>query len=156
MKKETEKKIRILGRIFFGIYICILVYFMFFSEEWGRKIFGGEYHYNLVPFREISRYLHYWRKIGGWRVLWNLAGNIIGFIPFGSLLPILREKKLGFFKVFLLSFELSLLIEISQLVLRTGSCDVDDLILNTLGGCIGYFIYYYMKRMKENYFEKKV
>lgn len=156
MKKETEKKIRILSRIFFGIYILVLVYFMFFSEEWGRKIFGGEYHYNLVPFREISRYLHYWRQIGGWRVLWNLAGNVVGFIPFGMLLPTLREKRIGFFKVFLLSFELSLLIEVSQLVLRTGSCDVDDLILNTLGGCIGYIINSGIRHMKEKHFEKKV
>lgn len=156
MKKEMEKKLRILGRVFFGIYIVMLIYFMFFSEEWGREIFGGEYHYNLVPFQEISRYLHYWRKIGVLRALLNLAGNVVGFIPFGMLLPTIREKKIGFFKVFLLSFELSLLIEISQLLLRTGSCDVDDLILNTLGGCIGYGIYWFIECMKENYFEKKV
>ena len=37
--------------------------------------------------------------------------------------------------------ELSLFIELSQLVLQAGSCDVDDLMLNTLGGCLGYALH---------------
>ncbi len=37
----------------------------------------------------------------------------------------------------LISFEMSLLVELIQLVTRVGSCDVDDMILNTLGGMIG-------------------
>ena len=35
---------------------------------------------------------------------------------------------------------MSLLVEILQIVLRVGSFDVDDLILNTLGGIIGYLL----------------
>ena len=31
--------------------------------------------------------------------------------------------------------------ELSQLVLQAGSCDVDDLMLNTLGGCLGYALH---------------
>ena len=38
---------------------------------------------------------------------------------------------------------------VSQLILRVGSCDVDDMILNTLGGCIGYGIYRLVFRKKE-------
>ena len=41
----------------------------------------------------------------------------------------------------LFSLELSLFIELSQLVLQAGSCDVDDLMLNTLGGCLGYALH---------------
>lgn len=141
VKKETEELVRRLSRFCFGLYLLLLVYFMFFSEEWGRSILGGDYRYNLVPFREIRRYLQYYRQIGGMRALLNLAGNVIGFLPFGALLPVLKEKKTGFWKVTLLSFELSLFIEVSQLVLRAGSCDVDDVILNTLGGCMGFCLY---------------
>ncbi len=141
MKKETETYVRLLSRIFFVLYLLLLVYLMFFAEDWGRSMLEGDYRYNLVPFREIRRYLVYHRQIGPWRVFWNLAGNVIGFIPYGALLPAIREKRMGFLKTALLSFELTLLIEVSQLILRVGSCDVDDMILNTLGGCIGYGVY---------------
>lgn len=156
MKKETEELVRLWSRFFFVLYILLLIYFMFFSEEWGRSLFGGDYSYNLVPFREIRRYLHYWQRIGGWRVIWNLAGNVIGFIPFGALVQIVRKKQVGFWKTMLLSLELSLLIEVSQLVLQAGSCDVDDLLLNTLGGCIGYGIYRLCRWIKEKKIETKV
>ncbi|MDO4260650.1 MAG: VanZ family protein [Eubacteriales bacterium] len=138
MEKETGKLVRLWSRFFFGLYILLLIYFMFFSEEWGRSIFGGDYRYNLVPFREIRRYLQYGHLIGCWRVMLNLGGNVVGFMPFGALLPAVRRKPTGFWRAAFFSMELSLLIELSQLVLQAGSCDVDDLLLNTLGGCIGY------------------
>lgn len=141
MKRETEKYVRLAIRIVFVLYLSLLIYLMFFAEEWGRSMLEGDYKYNLVPFREIRRYLTYFRQIGIWNVLWNLIGNVIGFIPYGAMLPALGEKTMGFWKVALLSFELTLFIELTQLILRVGSCDVDDMILNTLGGCIGYGVY---------------
>lgn len=155
VKKETEVFVRHASRFFFGLYLLLLVYLMFFAEEWGRSMLEGDYRYNLIPFHEIRRYLKYCRQIGQWRVIWNLAGNVIGFVPFGALLPVLREKKMGFWKVFLLSFDLTLIIEVSQLVLRVGSCDVDDMILNTLGGCIGYGLYRAAVFLKEINVEKE-
>lgn len=155
MKKETERSVRRWSRFCFGLYLLLLVYFMFFSEEWGRSMLGGDYRYNLVPFQEICRYLQYHDQIGGVRVFLNLAGNVIGFLPFGALVPVLREKKTGFWKVALLSLELSLFIEISQLILQAGSCDVDDVILNTLGGCIGYGLYWILARIKEKHVKEK-
>ncbi len=154
VKKRTGKLTRLVSRFFFGLYLLLLVYLMFFAEDWGRSMLGGDYHYNLVPFREIRRYLRYYAQIGKWRTVWNLAGNIIGFVPFGALLPALGERKMGFWKVALLSFELTLVIEVSQLVLRVGSCDIDDMILNTLGGCIGYGLYRAMLLLKEINVEK--
>ena len=41
----------------------------------------------------------------------------------------------------LYSFELSLLVELLQLVFKVGSFDVDDLLLNTIGGLLGYLVY---------------
>ena len=141
MKRESEKYVRLTIRIFFVLYLSLLVYLMFFAEEWGRSMLEGDYKYNLVPFREIWRYLTYHKQIGIWNVLWNLVGNVVGFIPYGAMLPALFKKTMGFCNVALLSFELTLFIELTQLILRVGSCDVDDMILNTLGGCIGYGVY---------------
>lgn len=155
MKKETEKYVRLISRVFFGLYLLLLIYLMFFAEEWGRSMLEGDYRYNLTPFREISRYLKFYRQIGAGRVFWNLFGNVLGFIPYGALLPAIRRKRMGFLKTALLSFELTLFIEVSQLILRVGSCDVDDMILNTLGGCIGYGVYrlVFQKRGKGQYEE---
>lgn len=157
MKRETGEIVRLASRFFFGLYLLVLVYLMLFAEEWGRSMLAGDFRYNLTPFHEIRRYLKYHRQIGIWLVLWNLAGNVVGFIPFGALLPGMGKKRMGFWKTALVSFELTLLIEVSQLALRVGSCDVDDMILNTLGGCIGYGLFWLVALLKgKKVGEKKI
>jgi glycopeptide antibiotics resistance protein len=69
----------------------------------------------------------------------NLAGNIIGFSPFGIILPLLSKRFQKLSRVTLATFFLSLTFELIQLIFEFGSFDVDDLILNTIGGIIGYF-----------------
>lgn len=56
-----------------------------FLRGMGPVDLRGDYRYNLVPFREIRRYLKYRGTIGSWRVFLNLAGNVVGFMPFGSV-----------------------------------------------------------------------
>lgn len=101
-----------------------------------------DYHYNLVLFREIRRFLKYRHLLGTGAVLINVAGNVAVFIPLGLALPVLFEKIHSFGQVFILSFAISLLAETMQLLLRVGCFDVDDLLLNTIGGCLGYAIYW--------------
>lgn len=154
MKKESKRKIRIISWIFFIIYLFMMVYFLFFSEKMGR-IAGTNYRYNLIPFMEIKRYLHYRDKIGNINVLINLLGNVLCFVPFGFVIPILTSKQ-TLFRMFCLSMLASVLVELLQLISMLGSCDVDDIILNTLGGVIGYILFvigrgivrYYGKRQK--------
>lgn len=158
MKRGTEEQIQYWSRILFGLYLILLVYFLLFSEEWGRTFLDGEYRYNLIPFQEIQRYILYRKQIGGFRVALNLGGNVVGFLPFGALLPVIFQKKKGFIRTALSAFELSLLIELIQLVCKVGSCDVDDILLNTLGGCIGYGICWSIqihRRSKEHVEEKE-
>jgi glycopeptide antibiotics resistance protein len=93
---------------------------------------------NFVPFKTIYFYL-FLADINLSIRIENLAGNIIGFIPFGVILPLLSKRVFKFNTVILLTFCLSLTYEVLQLVFEFGSFDVDDLILNTLGGILGYF-----------------
>lgn len=123
------------------IYLACLIYFMFFSESYGRTAVHRDYHYNLVLFREIRRFIRYRHVVGTMAVLINVAGNVAVFIPLGFALPILFERIHSFVQVLILSFSISLLAETMQLVLRVGCFDVDDLLLNTIGGCIGYAVY---------------
>lgn len=144
--KDAKKIIRILAWCFFVVYLVALVYFLFFSEQLGR-VPSDEYKYSLVPFKEIRRYITYWRAIGGYYVLLNLLGNVVCFVPFGFVLPVISKNQRKFWKILFLSFLTSLLVELIQLVSKVGSCDVDDMLLNTLGGIIGYVLFHFFHRI---------
>lgn len=141
MKNKSGKLIKVLAWIIFTIYIIILFYFMFFSERYGRTIIHNDYNYNLELFKEIKRFWNYREVLGMESVVLNLGGNVVGFIPFGIMIPFLSKKRRNFFLVTILTLEFSLLIEVTQLITKAGSFDVDDLLLNTLGGSIGYMVF---------------
>lgn len=131
-------------------------YFLFFAEIMGRTNLTRSYHYNLVPFLEIRRFIIYRKKLGMMAVMINLLGNVVAFLPFGFFLPTLSQKNRSFFYVTLVSFDFSLLIECIQLLSKVGSFDVDDMILNTLGGSLGFLCFMVAKKwMKKNEEKKK-
>jgi glycopeptide antibiotics resistance protein len=65
-------------------------------------------------------------------------------MPFGMLMPRLSERANNWFFVTVLAFGLSLVVEVIQLIGRFGCFDVDDLLLNTIGGLLGYLIFLVM------------
>ena len=139
MRKQHKRRIRILGWILFLAYLTLLIYFLFFAEGYGRQQAGtGEYRYNLIPFAEIRRFWVYRKQVGLMAAFLNLGGNVVGFMPFGFLLPVLSEKMRRFWVTVPLGFSLSLSVECVQLAAKVGSFDVDDIILNTLGVILGY------------------
>lgn len=143
MKKEKKGRYHVL----FALYLALLIYFLFFAESF-RESTPDYYRYNLIPFQEIMRYLRYYHSIGIGRVCLNLLGNIIGFAPFGFFLPCISNRKLNFGAVTLFSMEFSITVEVIQLITRVGCCDVDDVILNTLGGMLGYLCYWIWRKYK--------
>lgn len=118
------------------LYLAILLYFLLIAER-GFSL-GG---YNVIPFAEIRRYLKYRNMLGTRLVLLNLGGNILGFIPFGGLLPVLGPGFRHFWTVTGRCFGASLIIELTQLLTCVGCFDVDDILMNTLGGSLGYGIW---------------
>ena len=101
-----------------------------------------KYHrpYNLIPFDTIKFYLlqdtmPLLRRAG------NLVGNIALFIPMGILLPVVFRYARKFLPFFIITVLLSSILELFQYALGTGSADIDDVILNTLGGLSGYVIF---------------
>jgi len=128
------------------VYLAILSKLILFkyiplSQIIGHFNFTYEgYHWrdnNFVPFKTIHFYL-YLADINVNIRIENLVGNIIGFSPFGFILPLLLKRFQKLRKVTMATFFLSLTFEVIQLVFEFGSFDVDDLILNTLGGILGY------------------
>lgn len=138
--KEKKETWRIVAILAFLAYLLLLAYLLFFSSTYGRTIEMG-YRYNLTPFLEIRRGLKHIETVGYRYVLVNIAGNVVAFMPFGFLLPLITERKMNTIKVFFFSLLLTICAESLQLVSRTGAFDVDDLILNTIGGVLGYWCY---------------
>lgn len=65
--------------------------------------------------------------------------NVLLFIPLGGFLPILRSKFRSFPKTLLLGFSTSAFIEVFQ-IFTFRATDVNDLMTNSLGTAIGYFL----------------
>ena len=117
--------------IVFAIYLGMIGYFMFFDAELGRKEGGEGYHYNLVLFREILRFVKYYDVVGMRSAFLNVICNILVFVPFGMLIPaIFRNHLMRFWKVLLISMLFSIGIETIQLFSRVGIFDVDDIFLH--------------------------
>ena len=137
-----KKKARWIGRVLFTLYLILLIYLLFFAD-WYDHAPGmhWEYHYNLRPFLEIRRFLRASRSLGRLPVLLNLVGNVAGFIPFGFFLRVVTQRVCTFSRAVLSGFILSTIVEVIQLVTRTGIFDVDDIILNTAGTAIGYILF---------------
>lgn len=91
----------------------------------------------LVPGRSIAGFF----AAGGWTFVVNFLGNLAAFLPLGFLWPVLRRGRTNARRVVGLSAFVSLLIETLQLATGRRIADVDDVILNALGGLIGYAAY---------------
>lgn len=150
MSRRKTKIFRALGKVLFLLYIGFLIYFLFLAEWYGRTGISEEYRYNLELFREIKRFITYREQLGMFAVSANLAGNILIFVPYGFFIS-MASKSRGFFKTLFFSMGLSLCVEIVQLFTRVGSFDVDDILLNTIGGVIGYIIFSMCNRIRRKY-----
>lgn len=139
LKEIDKKRIVIVGRVLFYIYILLLSYFLFISERYGRDLITEQY--NLKLFKEIKRFINYREQIGLEGFIVNIFGNVIAFMPYGFLLPILNRTYRKFYVIVILSLLFSLVIETSQLLLKVGVFDVDDILMNSLGGILGYLVF---------------
>ncbi|OPD60219.1 VanZ family protein [Bacillus anthracis] len=133
----------LLGRSAF--YFGNLTYF-FETGDW-HSIHGGLI--NLVPFRSTIRYLTEFDSYNIDIVLMNTLGNVIIFIPFGFLLPLLFKQINNVKMASKIFIKFILLIESLQLLTFTGVFDIDDIMLNMLGALIGYGSFVGMKYILE-------
>lgn len=104
-------------------------------------------NYNLIPFKSIGEQLSHFSE--GW-ARFNLLGNIIPFVRFGFLLPVVSEKINSFIKILFAGFGFLLFVEVFQFFTRLGSFDVDDIFLNMLGIFIGYLLIWFGINMRNS------
>ncbi len=97
---------------------------------------------NLVPARTVVGII---RDFPG-LVIQQLLGNVVMFVPLGFLLPLLSTRYRRFAMTAAVGLSVSVGIELVQLALlltltSRRSVDVDDVILNVTGACLGYLVW---------------
>ncbi|MCD7950223.1 MAG: VanZ family protein [Erysipelotrichaceae bacterium] len=104
---------------------------------------------NIIPLINGITHFNYY-------VLREWVLNIIMLMPFGFLVPLSFKGQYNIKKIVLYSFVFSLIIELSQLSISYfwigvgyRTCDINDLLFNTIGGIIGYFVYKICMIIKE-------
>ncbi len=115
---------RMIGYMVFGCYLAAVLSLVGFPDITFVKM---DFNVNMIPFAGMAEDFT------------NTCLNVLLFIPFGFFLPILwsrfRDIRHAAFAGFLASF----LIEVSQ-IFTFRSTDINDIITNTAGTAIGYFI----------------
>lgn len=147
VKSEDLKEKTYLIPHLIWVYIFLIYIYLAFSVAGIGSVWDiGQYgevirieEINLIPFNSegIRTYIL----------------NIIMFMPLGFLLPLIWEKFRNIVKVFYTGLGFSLAIEICQLFNHRAT-DIDDLMMNSLGAVLGYFIWVCVSNLFNSISEK--
>lgn len=130
----------ILYKEFFSLAFVIYILLLF---ELVTNTDLVSYSNNFIPFKEILRY-----KIGSRQFYLNVVGNIVIFLPFGFFISLyLNSQKLN--RPLLITFITSLTIELVQMFIGR-SFDVDDILLNCIGGVCGFLLFIGLSAIKRH------
>lgn len=122
--------------------LLIFILYMFLLFELVTSTDFESYSNNFIPFKEMTRY-----SFTSPLFYKNVLGNVLLFVPFGYFVSyILKNRKIIISVIITLITSLS--IEVIQMNIGR-SFDIDDIILNLLGGIVGYFIYKVLYNIKE-------
>lgn len=146
MKLEIQKKEKIILYTIFSFY-CLILWLALVDRGFVAYLVTQNpflnprelpRFYNLVPFRLFQEQ---YSKLGITGIIdANVLGNIIMFIPIGIFTCIFTKNKNPYRYIYIIPL-ISIFIEITQFILATGSLDIDDVILNSVGGFIGVGIF---------------
>ena len=134
--------------ILLAFVLYILCLFQVVTSQDINTVTGNNY----IPFREIFRY-----NFGGRLFVKNIIGNVIMFVPYGFFATLYADLKKGK-SAFLLVLLASLSIECTQLMIGR-IFDVDDILLNVIGGMIGFYFYRSMDKFSSTlpkFFRSKI
>lgn len=139
-KKKTDFYINLLLYGVFVFYIILIGLILFRTHHPARSV-------NLIPFRGVVSYISGNDLVSGQDsaavlhafALLNLLANIFIFVPCGVYITLFRKGK-GIWMNALWVFVISTVVEIVQYIFKLGIGDIDDVILNSIGGLIGVLI----------------
>jgi len=132
------------------ISLCFVIYALLLFELVTSTDFNS-YSNNFIPFKEIFRY-----ETSSVLFYRNVIGNMILFLPFGFFVSYYCKLNKSYYNLIVI-FITSFSIEVIQSMIGR-SFDIDDIILNVIGGYLGYIIYilsgkilrYYSVKLRNN------
>lgn len=122
--------------LLFILYIIVLFYMVTFEDFNYGTI-------NLTPFKEIMRY-----DFMSYKFIKNNIGNLVMFVPYAFFVGYYLKTKSAPL-IILMSTIASLSIELTQHYLVERVFDVDDVILNVIGGVLGFYIFRILDRAED-------
>lgn len=101
----------------------------------------------LIPFATIRRQLFDWINPSGEQTypLINLLANLFIMLPMPVFIKLIHSR-MKVVNCLLITLGVTLFCEASQYFRAARACDIDDVILNTLGACIGMALYYIFRK----------
>lgn len=155
-KLNCSKKILKLNLIlYFIIYTILVIMLTLFDElfgrngiiiiDWTEEIFNiyMKHYFNIIPFNTINLFIKGY--IDGYisfrSFVINIFGNIFVLMPYGLFIPLIFSYINKYYKFLILIIFIVIIIEVLQFITLSGSCDIDDLILNLFGASITYFMF---------------
>lgn len=146
--RSIDKSAKAAAAVIFALYTAYMLWLLFIRS---RTSLCGDYwelvrqNISPIPFRTLILYIK--ALVSGSNpaearhAFINIFGNILLFVPFGILLPFIFRKLQSIWRFLLWFAAAILLVETLQLFTLRGACDIDDLILNTLGAFIGFLFF---------------
>ena len=143
--------------VVFICYILFLLKLLLLSRVSLGELFNNQRtldrSINIIPFYSIKEYIFSNSATLKEFAFGNVVGNIVIFIPLGTYLSLFKKHKKVITNL-LFIFIVSLFVEIIQGLLGIGASDIDDVILNCLGGLVGILGYKFLLFILRD--EKKV
>ncbi|MFC4165676.1 VanZ family protein [Epilithonimonas zeae] len=140
MKEKYQQIFITFYRYLIPFYTVFLLYLMFFG--FGRS----QYDINIVRLLPMISTFNFVKETIIWKtIIINVFGNVLMFTPFGFLGIVL--PKLNNFRLLIFDFLFAIiLVESLQYFTRLGVFDIDDVILNTVGVAIGFWMYRWLNK----------
>lgn len=126
-KKQRYSNKKIIACTLLFMYIFVVIQTAFFSREPGSR---EGISLTLFETWGDSNYMHAF-----------FIENILMFIPFGILVPMVVKKMQKAKSCVMTAFFFSCAIELSQFITQRGYCQLDDVVTNTLGAGIGWIVW---------------
>ncbi|GAA0696395.1 glycopeptide resistance protein VanZ1 [Paraclostridium ghonii] len=123
----------------FIVYFLVLTWMVLFKMSFSFQDLHRLRSINLIPYHASG--------IANGRIdMREIIYNIIGFIPFGIYICMIKDNWSILKKIISIA-GVSLSYEVLQYVFAVGGSDITDLIGNTLGGIIGIVIYFLISKL---------
>lgn len=144
LKKENNQNLKKkITWLLFILYIIFLLSTIFYTKLTTGTVYPKlQIEANIIPFSSIIETITLLvTKSQGIPYLFNyLILDILLFIPLGIFLPVLFPEKMTLKRFILICFILSFTKELFQFLFNVGMFNIDDIILNVVGGILSYIL----------------